>query len=63
VITLLLAINIGVFIRAEDEVEKHIRQNFGDIEKDIKSMRDRCEEILNEMEDQNNNARSKRTKQ
>jgi len=31
VITLLLAINVGVFIRAEDEVEKHIKENFDDI--------------------------------
>jgi len=62
VITLLLAINVGVFIRAEDEVEKHIKQNFGDIEKDIKSMRDRCREILDDMESINDKQKTIRRK-
>jgi len=50
VTTLLLAINVGVFIRAEDEVEKHIKQNFGDIERNIKAMQDRCKQIQDDME-------------
>ena len=55
VITLLLAINVGVFIRAEDEVEKHIDENFGRYKKKIKNVYNKCEQILNDLEGDINN--------
>jgi hypothetical protein len=36
VITLLLAINVGVFIKADHETDKHIRENFDKREERIK---------------------------
>ncbi|HMJ67240.1 MAG TPA: hypothetical protein VK508_00010 [Cyclobacteriaceae bacterium] len=35
VITLLLAINVGVFVRADEEVDKQIEESFGKHEKEI----------------------------
>ena len=36
VITLLLAINVGVYIKADEEVDKHFRENFDKYEKEVK---------------------------
>jgi hypothetical protein len=49
VITLLLAINVGVFIRAEDEVDKHIRGNFEAYRKKIEAIHDECKALLKDM--------------
>jgi len=49
VITLLLAINVGVFIRAEDEVEKHIKLNFETYRARIKAIHDHCEKIYKDV--------------
>lgn len=35
VITLLLAINVGVYIRAQDEIERHIDENFEEYREQI----------------------------
>lgn len=35
VITLLLAINVGVYVRADEEVERHVNENFSKYEKKI----------------------------
>lgn len=46
VITLLLAINVGVFIRAEDEVEKHINANFDSYRVKIRDIYNQCAHVL-----------------
>ena len=38
VITLLLATNIGVYIRTDGEVEKHINENFGKYKKRLEGI-------------------------
>jgi hypothetical protein len=55
VVTLLLAINIGVFVRADDEVENHIRENFGKYENRIEGIYKR----LREYDKQNQKTRRK----
>ena len=37
VITLLLAINIGVYIKADEEIDKHFRENFEKYERKAKA--------------------------
>jgi hypothetical protein len=53
VITLLLAINVGVFIRAEDEVEKHIKTNFEDYRDRIDVIHKQCEKLLKDIKRKN----------
>lgn len=36
VITLLLAINVGVYIKADEEVDRHFRENFDKYERRVK---------------------------
>jgi hypothetical protein len=50
VITLLLAINVGVFIRTDDEVENHITENFENYHKRIQDIHKKCEELLEELQ-------------
>lgn len=38
VITLLLAINVGVYVKADQEVDKHFRENFERYRKKIKKI-------------------------
>jgi hypothetical protein len=46
VITLLLAINIGVFIRADDEVDRHMTENFEKYQQRIMEIESECEQQL-----------------
>jgi hypothetical protein len=53
VITLLLTINLAVYIKADGEVEKHINEKFGFYEKNLKDMVNTARKIVDEMEEQN----------
>ncbi|HZY79640.1 MAG TPA: hypothetical protein VFE50_08965 [Cyclobacteriaceae bacterium] len=54
VITLLLAINVGVFIRAEDEVDKHIKENFDSYKKRIEIIHVQCLALLRDLQRKTN---------
>lgn len=46
VITLLLAINVGVYVKADDEIEKHFQAKFGEYEARIKKLLELSKEDL-----------------
>lgn len=45
VITLLLAINLGVFVRADEEVDRQIKQSFGRQQERITRLLNKCETL------------------
>lgn len=50
VITLLLAINVGVYIKADEEVDKHFRENFGTYRKKIRRIYRKSKIVWNDLE-------------
>jgi hypothetical protein len=46
VITLLLAINVGVFVRADEEVDKQIKENFGKRQEEIVAIAEQLRELF-----------------
>ena len=50
VITLLLAINIGVYVKADEEVDKHLRDNFSKHQRKIESISRKCQKLLSDIE-------------
>lgn len=56
VITLLLAINVGVFIRAKDEVEKHIKENYDAYRIKIEDIYQESLRIIRKLRNRKNNA-------
>jgi len=50
VITLLLAINVGVFVKADDEIDTQIKKSFGKHEEQIIVLIERYKKLINRFE-------------
>lgn len=59
VITLLLAINVGVFIRADAEIDKHIKENVFIYRERIENIHAQCRRILSDLKKRSSNAKRK----
>ncbi len=49
VITLLLAINVGLYLKADEEIERHFDKRFGEHEKKFNDLRDDSIKTLNDL--------------
>lgn len=52
IVTLLLAISVGVYIKAESEVERHFKDNFDDIRKKVNEHATKIEEASSKAQSQ-----------